>query len=198
MAGETLRLVLLGPPGSGKGTQAALLAERLGIPAISTGDIVRGAIAEGSALGRRVERIVSGGDLVDDDAMGQIVRHRLSQDDARGGFLLDGYPRTLPQADTLRAVLDELGHSLSAVVFIDVPEDELVSRMLGRGRADDSDEIIRRRLAVYRRQTEPLICHYRELGLLVAIDGDRTIAEVNETILSELGVGRRSVREVGG
>jgi adenylate kinase len=198
MTDETLRLVLLGPPGSGKGTQAALLARRLGIPAISTGDIVRRTIAEGSALGRRVERIVSGGDLVDDDTMGQIVRHRLSQDDAEDGFLLDGYPRTTPQADTLCAVLDELGSPLSAVVFIDVPEDKLVSRLLGRGRADDRDDIIRRRLAVYRSQTEPLICHYRELGLLVAIDGDRTIAEVNETILAALGIDQPSAREVGG
>jgi adenylate kinase len=197
MTGETLCLVLLGPPGSGKGTQAALLARRLGIPAISTGDIVRAAIEAGSDLGQRVERIVSSGELVDDDTMGAIVRHRLSQDDADRGFLLDGYPRTLPQADTLASVLDGLDRELTAVILIEVPEEELVERMLGRGRADDNGEVIRHRLAVYGRQTEPLIEHYRKRDALVTIDGDQPIEQVNRAILSALGVGNRSAQGVG-
>ncbi len=188
MGSEALRLVMLGPPGSGKGTQAGLLAERLGVPAISTGDIVRGAIAEGNELGRRVEQIVSSGNLVDDETMGEIVRHRLSQDDAAGGFLLDGYPRTLPQADTLASVLDELGRGLTAVVMIDVPEDVLVDRMLGRGRADDREDVIRQRLEVYRRQTRPLVEHYRAQDALLAIDGVAAIEDVNASILAALGV----------
>ncbi len=188
MGSEVLCLVLLGPPGSGKGTQAELLAERLGIPAISTGDIVRGAIAEGSELGQRVEQIVSSGNLVDDDTMGEIVRHRLAQDDAAGGFLLDGYPRTLPRADPLASVLEEIGRSLTGVVMIDVPEDALVERMLGRGRADDQEDVIRQRLEVYRAQTQPLIEHYRSQGTLLAIDGSASIEEVNDAILEALGV----------
>lgn len=202
MSSDTFCLVLLGPPGSGKGTQAALLAAHLGIPAISTGDIVRGAIDEGSELGRRVEQIVSSGELVDDQAMGEIVRKRLSREDARSGFILDGYPRTLPQANTLDAVLADLGENLSAVIMIDVPEDELLSRMLGRGRADDREEVIRRRLAVYRAQTEPLVAHYRALDVLLEIDGSHAIEAVNGAILAELGegsrVGARPVQEVGG
>ncbi len=189
MGSEALCLVMLGPPGSGKGTQAALLAERLGIPAISTGDIIRGAIADGSELGRRVERIVSSGHLVDDDTMGEIVRHRLAQDDAAGGFLLDGYPRTLPQADTLASVLDELGRDLTGVVMINVPEDVLVERMLGRGRADDKEDVIRQRLEVYQEQTRPLVEHYRAQNALLEINGVAPIEEVNSSILAALGVG---------
>ena len=197
MTTEVFYLVLLGPPGSGKGTQAALLADRLGIPAISTGEIVRGAIASGSDLGRRIEQIVSAGELVDDGTMGEIVRRRLSQDDASGGFLLDGYPRTLPQAATLEAVLGDLGRSISAVIVMDVAEDELVERMLGRGRSDDREDVIRRRLTVYRHQTEPLIEHYRDLGTRLEIDGSQPIEAVNSAILSALGVESRLPQEVG-
>ena len=191
-------LVLLGPPGSGKGTQAALLAERLGIPSISTGDMVRMAIADGSELGRRVEQIVSSGELVDDETMGQIVETRLARQDARNGFLLDGYPRTLPQAGTLDRILRDSGRRLTAVIMIDVPEDELVSRMLGRGRADDRDDVIRRRLAVYREQTEPLTDHYRGLDLLLEIEGDRSIEEVAAAILTALSVEDVELEEVDG
>ena len=137
---DAKRLVLLGPPGSGKGTQAERLAERVSVPAISTGDMVRAAIASGSDLGLRVEAIVAAGSLVDDQAMGEIVRQRLGEDDAADGFLLDGYPRTLPQAETLASILTDLGRTLDAVVLIDVPEEELVRRLLDRKRADDQED----------------------------------------------------------
>ena len=132
------RVVLLGPPGAGKGTQAQVLCERLGVPAISTGDMLREAVAEGSDLGRKVQDIMASGALVDDGTMAEVVRERLAKPDARGGFLLDGYPRTLPQAETLAGVLQGIGQELNAVLLVDVPEDELVRRALLRGRADDN------------------------------------------------------------
>ena len=183
-----LRLVMLGPPGSGKGTQAEILAEKLGIPAISTGEMLRRAVASGSELGRRVESIMASGSLVDDDTMAEVVRERLSRDDASDGYMLDGYPRTLAQADTLEAVLAESGRKLDAVVFVDAPEDELVRRALARQRADDTEEVVRHRQEVYRQKTAPLIEYYEGLGLLRRVDGDRTIEEVNAGILEVLGV----------
>ena len=182
-----LRLVMLGPPGSGKGTQAEILAERLGIPAISTGEMLRRAVASGSELGRRVESIMASGSLVDDDTMAEVVRERLSRDDAAAGYMLDGYPRTLAQADTLASILAEGGESLDAVVFVDAPEEELVRRALARQRADDTEEVVRHRQEVYRRKTAPLIEYYERLGLLRRVDGDRTIEEVNAGILEVLG-----------
>jgi adenylate kinase len=183
---KAMRLVLLGPPGSGKGTQAELLAERLDVPAISTGDMVRAAIASGSELGRRVDEIVASGSLVDDEAMGNVVRQRLREPDARDGFLLDGYPRTLPQAETLSAILADLEVALDGVLMIDVPEDEIVRRLLDRGRADDQEDVIRHRLEVYREQTAPLVAHYRERGKLIEIDGLRGISEVAALIAAAL------------
>jgi adenylate kinase len=185
---DGLRLILLGPPNSGKGTQAQEIARRLGVPAISTGDMLRRAVAEGSELGQRVESILNSGALVDDDTMAELVRDRLSRDDAAGGFLLDGYPRTRGQAETLDAILDERGEQLAAAVLIEVPEDVLVARALGRGRADDSEEVMRQRLRVYREQTAPLIGYYKKLGLLETIDGNRPIAEVTHRIFAALGV----------
>lgn len=183
-----LRLVLLGPPGSGKGTQAALLAERLGVPAISTGRMLRRAVAGGSELGKRVESILNAGALVDDATMAEVVRERLSRDDAAGGYLLDGYPRTLAQAGTLGRILDESGTRLDAVVLIDVPEDELVRRTLERQRDDDTEEVVRRRLDVYEEKTAPLIEYYEGLGLLRRVDGDRPIEDVNDGIRAALQV----------
>lgn len=183
---KAMRLVLLGPPGSGKGTQAELLAERLSVPAISTGDMVRAAIASGSELGRRVDEIVASGSLVDDDTMGSIVRQRLAEADVQDGFLLDGYPRTMPQAETLASILADLEVDLDSVVMIDVPEDELVRRLLDRGRADDQEAVIRHRLEVYHEQTAPLVAHYRERGRLIEIDGFQGIEEVAASIAEAL------------
>jgi adenylate kinase len=181
-------MVLLGPPGAGKGTQAQVLAERLGIPAISTGEMLRAAVLEGSELGRKVQGIMTSGALVDDATMAEVVRGRLAKADACKGFLLDGYPRTLPQAETLEAILREEGCDLDGVLLVDVPEDELVRRALARRREDDKEEVIRERLRVYREKTAPLIGYYRKRGLLREIDGDRPIEEVTAGMLGLLGV----------
>jgi adenylate kinase len=182
------RVVLLGPPGAGKGTQAQFLAARLGVPAISTGDMLREAVAEGSELGERVQGIMASGALVDDATMADVVRERLAKPDARDGFLLDGYPRTLPQAETLAGILRDAGRKLDAVLLVEVPEDELVRRALLRQRADDKEEVIRERLRVYREKTQPLIGYYEQRGLLRPIDGHRPIEEVTPHMLAALGL----------
>ncbi|HEY0555949.1 MAG TPA: adenylate kinase [Thermoanaerobaculia bacterium] len=176
------RVVLLGPPGAGKGTQGILLSQHLGIPAISTGDMLREAVAEGSSLGNKVQGIMASGALVDDALMADVVRDRLAKADAGRGFLLDGYPRTLPQAETLAGILRDAGRKLDAVLLVDVPEDELVRRALLRGRADDQESVIRERLRVYREKTAPLIGYYRQLGLLREIDGNRPVEDVTAEI----------------
>ncbi len=181
------RIVLLGPPGAGKGTQAQLLAERVGVPAISTGDMLRAAVAAGSELGRRVEDVMASGALVDDALMAEVVRGRLTQPDTDKGYLLDGYPRTLPQAETLAGILDDAGQRLDAVLLVDVPSDVLVRRALLRGRGDDKEEVIRERLRVYREKTEPLIGYYRERGLLREIDGNRPVEDVTSRMYTVLG-----------
>jgi adenylate kinase len=183
------RIVLLGPPGAGKGTQAQHLAERLGVPSISTGDMLRAAVAAGSELGRRVDSVMASGALVDDALMAEVVRERVAQPDTGRGYLLDGYPRTLPQAETLAGILEDAGQELDAVLLVDVPEDELVRRTLLRGRGDDKEEVIRERLRVYREKTEPLIGYYRKRGLLREIDGNRPIEEVTSRMYAALGVG---------
>lgn len=190
MAGEadngTPRILMFGPPGSGKGTQAALLARRLGVPVISTGDMLRQAVAESAPLGERVARIMASGGLVDDETMGEVVAERMGHPDIRSGFLLDGYPRTVPQAETLELILQQRGEALDAVVLLDVPEGELVRRTLNRRRDDDDETVIRERLRVYRNKTEPLIGYYRDQGLLRLVDGDRPVSEVAEEILTAL------------
>lgn len=183
-----MRLILLGPPNSGKGTQAKAIAERHGIPAISTGEMLRQAVAEGSELGRRVESILEAGELVDDATMADLVRDRLGRADTVGGFLLDGYPRTPGQAETLNQILAEREEELTAVLLIEAPEEELIERALGRGRADDTEEVLRERLRVYREQTAPLVGYYDRLGLLSRIDGNRPIEEVTSHIFAALGV----------
>lgn len=190
MAGEAKRprIVLLGPPGAGKGTQAELLAGQLGVPAISTGDMLRQAVASGTELGGKVQGIMASGALVDDGTMADVVKDRLAKDDARRGFLLDGYPRTLPQAHTLEGILTEAGRELDAVLCVEVPEDELVRRAVLRGRADDSETVVRERLRVYREKTEPLIGYYRERGLLYPIDGNLPVEKVTSQMLIALGV----------
>lgn len=183
----TMRLVMLGAPGSGKGTQATILAEALGIPSISTGEMLREAVATGTELGQTVESIMASGRLVDDETMAAVVEERLATADAAEGFILDGYPRTLGQADTLAGILERQGWALDSVVYIEVPESELVARALARKRADDKEEVIRQRLEVYRQQTQPLIDHYRTAGLLRDIDGHQTIDGVAKSIVDALG-----------
>lgn len=186
---DGLRIVFLGPPNSGKGTQALMLASRLGVPAISTGEMLRAAVAAGSDLGLRVGDVMARGELVNDDLMAEVVSARLAQDDAARGFILDGYPRTLPQAETLKGILDRLEAALDAVILIDAPTDVLIARGLGRGRVDDSVEVMRDRLRVYREKTEPLITYYDRLGVLHSVDGDQSIEQVGQQLLAVVGVG---------
>ncbi len=184
------RVLLFGPPGSGKGTQSAMLAQRLGVPAISTGEMFRQAVAAGNELGRRVEAILGLGKLVDDATTADVVRARLAQPDARAGYLLDGYPRNLAQAETLDEILRERGESLDAAVFLEVPEAEVVRRMSGRrqqaGRADDDPAVVRERMKVYEENTAPLVDYYGPRGLLRRVDGNRPVGEVAEALLAAL------------
>ena len=177
-----MRIVFLGPPGSGKGTQAAQLAKRLGVPAISTGDILREAVRQKTALGQKAQAVMEKGELVSDDLILAMIAEWLKQPDARSGFILDGFPRTLAQARAFETMLSGNGHALSAVLNFSVPEAELTERMLGRataeGRADDRPETIRERLRVYREKTEPLVGFYRDRGLLAEIDGVGSVEEV--------------------
>jgi adenylate kinase len=191
-----MRLIILGPPGAGKGTQATRVADRLGIPAISTGDIFRANIKNETELGKQVKDILASGGYVTDEITNAIVRDRLHEDDARGGFLLDGYPRTLAQVDALDAMLAEDGHALDAVLELTVDEDAVVQRLLKRaeieGRADDTEEVIRERQAIYRRETAPLADVYAGRELLVQVDGMGDVDEVTSRIDEALKGARRS------
>ncbi len=183
-----LRAVMLGPPGSGKGTQAALVSERSGVPAISTGELLRQAVADGSPLGLRVKEILDSGALVDDATMADVIERRLAARDAEAGFLLDGYPRTIGQSETLDRILARRSQQLDMVILIEVPEDELVRRALARQRDDDTEEVISKRLQVYRQQTAPLVGHYRDRGLLKVVDGNQPIPSVQADIQALLAV----------
>jgi adenylate kinase len=178
------RLVLVGPPGAGKGTQAAALSEKLGIPHISTGDLFRAHINDESGLGRRVKQYLDGGDLVPDDITNQMVEERLAEPDTENGFLLDGYPRNLNQANLLSTVLTASDMKLDAVVQLQVDEDVVVGRLLARGRADDNEEVIRNRQQVYREETAPLLDYYRDI--LITVDGVGEIDEITTRVLSAL------------
>lgn len=183
---KPVRGVLLGAPGSGKGTQAARLSKRLGIPAISTGEMLREAVTAGSDLGRRVEKILISGALVDDQAMAEVVRDRLVEADAANGFLLDGYPRNHEQAEKLAEILAELGTALDLVWFVDVPKEELMRRALARRREDDQEDVIERRLELYRNVTDPLVGYYGDLGLIRRVDGNQSIERVTEAMMAAL------------
>jgi len=178
-----LDIVILGPPGAGKGTQAKLVAAEAGLPHINTGDMLRAEIAAETELGRRVKAIVDRGDYVPDDLMIELIRARLEQDDTVDGFVLDGFPRTLAQAEALDRMLEEIERGeLTVVLNFQVTDDCVVERLHGRelkeGRSDDTPDVIRHRLDVFHEQTEPLVGYYRNKGILVGIHADRTVDEV--------------------
>jgi adenylate kinase len=207
-------LILLGAPGAGKGTQGALLAAELGVPKIATGDMLRDAVREGTALGREAKGYMDAGALVPDDVILGMVRERLSQDDAKGGAVFDGYPRNAAQAESLDGMLAGIGRKIDAVVYLEVDDDAIVRRMGGRRtdpetgsvyhvehnpppaeiaarcviRPDDVEETVRRRLAVYRESTAPLVEHYRAAGVPVhTVDGTRPIEAVQAELLGLVG-----------
>lgn len=208
-----MRMIFIGPPGAGKGTQAARLVERYGIPHISTGDMLRAAVAAGTELGRRAEVIMKEGGLVGDDLVVAMVKERIAEPDAAKGFMLDGFPRTIPQAEALQTALGEAGVSLDAVVLLEVADELIVERITGRRqdpetkriyhvtydpppadiagrviqRDDDTEEACQKRLAKYHAETAPIVPIYERLGLLRRVDGVGTPDEVTERIASALG-----------
>ena len=186
-----MRIVLMGPPGAGKGTQAVKIAESLQVPHISTGEIFRANLAAGTPLGLEAKRYMESGEYVPDEVTNSMVASRLAEADAAKGFILDGYPRTLAQVDELDGMLAGLNTRLDKVVEITANTDEVVARLLNRakeqGRADDTEEVIRRRMDVYAEQTEPLVRVYDERGLLVKVDGMGSMDEVTGRLLAALG-----------
>jgi adenylate kinase len=212
-----MQIVLFGPPGAGKGTQAKFLSEEFNIPHISTGDILRENVKKGTALGMKAKSYMDKGELVPDQLLNDLVRSRLEEPDTKKGFLLDGYPRTIPQAKALDEIMDDLNRKLDAVVNIDVGTNALVRRLSGRRickgcgasyhvefnpskvkdvcdtcagelyqRADDREEAIKNRLAVYKKQTQPVLDYYKKKGVLIDIDGDREIEEVKADVINAL------------
>jgi adenylate kinase len=186
-----MRLILLGPPGAGKGTQAKNLIEAYGIPQLSTGDILRSAIKARTPMGLEAKAVMDRGDLVSDTVVNGIVSERLDQDDARKGFILDGFPRTIPQAEALEQMLTDKGVALDAVVEITADAETLTRRIVNRAkenaassgaRADDNEEVVRNRLSVYREQTAPLVEYYRGKGLLKSVDGMASVEQVTAAI----------------
>ena len=190
-------IVFFGPPGSGKGTQASRLAASAGIPQISTGDLLRSHVARGTALGAIAKPIMESGALVPDDLVTQMLKERLAGPDAKSGAIFDGYPRTVAQARSLEALLKETGGRVDAVLFIDVPDGVLVDRLLKRatleGRSDDTKETIAERLRVYREKTAPLADLYGKAGVLVSIDGDRSVEAVAADVTAAVRKSRSGV-----
>lgn len=188
-----MRLILLGPPGAGKGTQAKALVDLYGIPQLSTGDILRTAIAQKTPMGLAAKEIMDRGDLVSDEIVNGIVSERLDGPDCRKGFILDGFPRTIPQAEALDLMLAEKGMTLDAVVEVTAESGELVRRIVNRAResgvarGDDNVEVVRKRLDVYREQTAPLVDYYRGRGLLRTVDGMQPVEEVTAAIRGAVG-----------
>lgn len=182
------RLLIIGPPGAGKGTQATKISEELSIPAISTGDIFRANIKNETELGREAKQYIDAGNLVPDSVTNRMVRDRLAQDDAAQGFLLDGYPRNTAQVEELDAILTDLDQKIDAVLLLTADNEELVQRLLGRaadqGRSDDTEEVIRHRLDVYAEETEPIVDLYEARGIVTRVDGLGTIDEVTERLLT--------------
>lgn len=185
-----MNLILLGPPGAGKGTQGHRLSERYHIPEISTGDILRVAARQETPLGQEAKRYMDSGALVPDEVMIGIVRDRLCQGDTKAGFILDGFPRTVAQAEALSRLSEEQARAIQHVISLEVPEKELLQRLAGRrqvaGRHDDTEEAVRHRLEVYDRETAPLIHYYRQRGLLRSIPGIGTVDEIFQRIIAVL------------
>ncbi|WP_194397488.1 adenylate kinase [Microbacterium atlanticum] len=184
------RLLIVGPQGSGKGTQGVRIAEAFGIPAVSTGDVFRGAVADGTDLGLQVKAIIEAGDLVPDELTSAVVRDRLSQEDAAGGFLLDGYPRNVAQVMHLDEFLEGRDETLDAVIELAVPREESIARIGLRaqeqGRTDDTEEVIANRLAIYERETAPILEVYRTRGIVDSIDGVGSLDEITDRIVAAL------------
>ena len=185
-----MRMIFMGPPGAGKGTQAKLVADKYGVHAISTGDIFRANASQGTDLGKKAQEFMDSGEYVPDEVTNLMVRNRIDEEDAQPGFLLDGYPRTLAQVEELDGMIRHTGHELDAVVVLTVDPEELVQRLLQRsetdGRTDDTEDVVRRRQEVYTEQTEPLIDVYRGRGLLVEVDGMGPVEEVTARIFAAL------------
>ena len=190
-AQNSARLLIVGPQGSGKGTQGVRIAEALSIPVVSTGDIFRANIKQGTELGQKVTAILDAGDLVPDELTSEIVRDRLAQDDAAGGFLLDGYPRNTVQVAHLDAHLAESGAALDAVILLDVPREESLARLglraVEQGRSDDTEEAIAHRLDIYENETAPIISVYAERGIVDRIDGVGSLDDITARISAALG-----------
>jgi len=191
------RLLIVGPQGSGKGTQGVRIAQAFGIPAVSTGDVFRGAVAAGTELGQQVKAIIEAGDLVSDELTSAVVRDRLSQPDAADGFLLDGYPRNIAQVAHLDEFLEGRDEQLDAVIELVVPREESIARISQRaaeqGRSDDTEEVIANRLAIYERETAPILDVYRTRGVVDRVDGVGSLDEITDRIIASLqarGLGR--------
>jgi adenylate kinase len=187
-----VNLLVLGPQGAGKGTQAKRIAEDYGIPHVSTGDMFRAAQAEGTDFGKRVGEIMASGQLVPDELTIAMIEERLSRPDAQPGFVLDGFPRNLAQAEALDAMLGGIGRGLDAILFFDVPDEVGMQRALERaqveGREDDTQDVIAKRLEIYHSETEPILEHYRATGKLVPLHADRSIDDVWSEISDALQV----------
>lgn len=190
-----LHPVFFGPPGSGKGTQASRLAADLRIPQVSTGDLLRAHVKSGTELGAIAKPIMASGALVPDELVTRMLKERLAEPDAAAGAIFDGYPRTTAQADSLERLLAESGSRIDVVLFVDVPDDVIVTRLVKRseaeGRADDTPETVRERLRVYRDQTAPLAARFEKAGVLVTVDGNREIAAVAADIRRAVDAARR-------